>query len=113
MLSETQSGDSGPGLSPEVSTLVDYIWTEANGQLRDVLAVPVESVKVEQVDKAEAELLTIKRLLSDGAMEKSKKGALVWSFGQGGRWFGGMGGRDGERRGVGGDGMEEWGRSRR
>ena len=66
--------DSGQRLSPEVSALVDYIWTEVSGRLKDVLAVPVESVKVEQVDKAEAELLTIKRLLSDSVMEKAKKG---------------------------------------
>ena len=80
-LSETQSGDSGPSISPEVSTLVDYIWTEASGRLKDVLAVPVESIKVEQVDKAEAELLTIKRLLTDSAMETAKKGKDIPSEG--------------------------------
>jgi glucose-6-phosphate dehydrogenase assembly protein OpcA len=42
------------------------------GWLRDVLAVPIESIKVEQVDKTEAELLTIKRLLSDSSMERAK-----------------------------------------
>lgn len=56
---------------------MDYIWTEASGQLKDVLAVPVESIKVEQVDKAEAALLSIKRLLADDALEKSKRGICV------------------------------------
>lgn len=64
----------GGGIGSQVSSLVDYIWNEASGQLEDVLAVPVASVKVEQVDKAEAALLTIKRLLTDDKMEKSKRG---------------------------------------
>jgi poly [ADP-ribose] polymerase len=60
-----------------VAALVDYIWTEASGRLKDVLAVSVESIKVEQVDKAEAELLTIKRLLSDSSMERAKRGIAM------------------------------------
>lgn len=68
----------GHALSPHVSELVDYIWTEASGQLEHVLAVPVESIKVEQVDKAEASLLSIKRTLADKAMEKSKRGVCVY-----------------------------------
>ena len=46
-----------------------------------MLAVPVESIKVEQVGKAEAELLTIKRLLTDSAMETAKKGKDIPSEG--------------------------------
>ena len=65
------------GLHPQVSTLVDYVWSEASGELRDVLAVGVESIKVDQLDKAEAALLSIKRLLSDTAIEKSKRGVFA------------------------------------
>lgn len=67
----------GNSLSPRVSELVDYVWTEASGQLEQVLAVPVEAIKVEQVDKAEAALLSIKRALADKTMEKSKRGMCV------------------------------------
>ena len=49
---------------PEVSQLVDYVWTEANGQLEEVLVVPVETIKTEQVEKAEAALMSLKRLLT-------------------------------------------------
>ena len=70
-MSETRSTDlSGTSIDPEVIELVDYIWSEASGQLEDVLAVPVSTIKVEQLDKAEASLLTIKRLLQ----EETKQG---------------------------------------
>ena len=36
-------------MSPEVAQLVDYLWEETSGKLKDVLAVPVESMKTEQV----------------------------------------------------------------
>ena len=51
-------------MAPEVSQLVDYVWTEANGQLEEVLAAPIESFKTEQVEKAEAALLSLKRLIT-------------------------------------------------
>lgn len=57
--------------------LVDYIWTEASGQLEDVLAVPVETIQVEQIDKAEAALLTIRRLLADKSLSTSNRG--MWA----------------------------------
>ena len=47
----------------EVTDLVGYIWNEANGELNDVLSVPVEGIKLEQVEKAEAALLSIKLIL--------------------------------------------------
>ena len=68
---------SGTGLQREVCELVDYVWGEASGELRDVLAVSAESIKVEQLDKAEAALLSIKRLLSDPTMDKTKQGVCV------------------------------------
>ena len=42
-------GGSVGDLSPEVARLVDYLWEETSGKLRDVLAVPVTSMKTEQV----------------------------------------------------------------
>ena len=56
---------------------MERVWSEASGQLKDVLGVPVESIKVEQVDKAEAALLTIKRLLSDDTIEKTERGRVA------------------------------------
>ena len=43
-------------LSPEVMSLVDYIWHEASGSLSDVLSVPVKRIKFEEVEKAEGYL---------------------------------------------------------
>ena len=67
-------------MHPSVSNLVEYVWQEASGQLEDVLAVPVASIKVEQLDKAEATLLTIRRLLQE-TMGGDKNGGL-YSAGQ-------------------------------
>ena len=61
--SRGSSGDEGVSIAPEVSQLIDYVWTEANGQLEKVLSVPVETIKTEQVEKAEAALMSLKRLL--------------------------------------------------
>ena len=36
----------------EVTDLVGYIWNEANGELNDVLSVPVEGIKLEQVGES-------------------------------------------------------------
>ena len=36
-------------LSPEVAQLVDYLWEETSGKLKDALAVPVEPMQTEQV----------------------------------------------------------------
>ena len=78
-MSETQVGSDS--VDPQVYKLVDYIWTEASGQLEDVLAVAVDSIKLEQLDKAEATLLSIKRLLQEGNMDKSKQGNNLSSCG--------------------------------
>ena len=51
-------------LSPEVMSLVDYIWHEASGSLSDVLSVPVKRIKFEEVEKAEAILLSLRQALS-------------------------------------------------
>ena len=59
-----------------ISNLVGYIWNEANGELNDVLSVPVELIKLEEVEKAEAALLSIKLVLDgtnkDGDLQKLK-----------------------------------------
>ena len=60
------SSSSGVAIAPEVIQLVEYIWEEASGRLGEVLSVPMESVKLEQVEKAEAALLSIRRLLDQG-----------------------------------------------
>ena len=59
----SSSGTSGLSLVPEVSQLVDYVWDEASGQLEEVLTVAVETIKLEELNKAEAALLSIKQLL--------------------------------------------------
>ena len=58
-------------LSPDVSRLVNYIWSEAIDQLEGVLAVSVETVTQEQLDKAEASLLSITRELETDTPSKS------------------------------------------
>ena len=67
LVAESRScvGEGGVSMAPEVSQLVDYVWTEANGQLEEVLAAPIETFKTEQVEKAEAALLSLKRLLTN------------------------------------------------
>ena len=60
------SSSSGVAIAPEVVQLIEYIWEEASGRLGEVLSVPIESVKLEQVEKAEATLLSIRRLLDEG-----------------------------------------------
>lgn len=60
------SSSSGVAIAPEVIQLVEYIWEEASGRLGEVLSVPMESVRLEQVEKAEAALLSIRRLLDQG-----------------------------------------------
>lgn len=70
VVSECRSGGVGVSMTPEVSQLVDYVWAEASGQLEEVLAVPVETIKTEQVEKAEAALLSLKKCLTKtGASE--------------------------------------------
>ena len=69
---EVRSATAQLSLSPEVSRLVDNIWSEALDQLEAVLAVSVETVTQEQLDKAEAALLSIKRDL-DGEKSSEKR----------------------------------------
>ncbi len=64
------SGGSGLNIAPEVSRLVDYIWEEVSGRLDEVLATPLEAIKMEQVEKAEAALLSIKNLLEAGKNDR-------------------------------------------
>lgn len=57
-------------LSPEVANLIDFIWNEATGSLLDILAVPADSIKLEDVEKAEAVLLLLRKSL-DSAEDSS------------------------------------------
>ncbi|KAL9969636.1 hypothetical protein ACROYT_G021872 [Oculina patagonica] len=50
-------------ISPEVANLIDFIWNEATGSLTDILATSVDSVKLEDVEKAEAILLLLRKSL--------------------------------------------------
>ena len=71
-MAEVRSSSSGFPIAPEVAQLVDYVWEEASGQLSEILAVPEDRIKTEDLDKAEAALLSIKRALEQG--NKSGKG---------------------------------------
>ena len=72
MLAEARhSGSAGLSIAPEVSQLVDYIWEEVSGRLEEVLTTPLEAIKVEQVEKAEAALLSIRKLLEEGKSDKN------------------------------------------
>ncbi|XP_076466190.1 uncharacterized protein LOC143297656 [Babylonia areolata] len=51
--------------SSAVSEIVDHIWREALGEVESVLLVPVSSVKLEQVEKAEALLVKIRDALKN------------------------------------------------
>lgn len=50
-------------ISPEVANFIDFIWNEATGSLADILATPVDSIKLEDVEKAEAILLLLRKSL--------------------------------------------------
>ena len=63
----------------DITDLVDYIWNEANGELNNVLSVPVEGIKLEQVEKAEAALLSIKLIL-DGTSKDEDVQKLTNEF---------------------------------
>eukprot|EP00731_Ephydatia_muelleri_P031972 Em0023g479a len=67
------SGSGGVAIPLEVSNLVDYVWEEATGQLEEILAVTMDTLKTEQVDKAEASLLSIRRLLDQGGPPEAVK----------------------------------------
>jgi hypothetical protein len=76
-LAEVRTASGHLSLLPEVSRLVDTIWTEANDQLEDVLAVAVETVTLEQLDKAEAALLSIRRELDSEAEPRREGGRRI------------------------------------
>ena len=50
---------------------MDYIWEEVSGRLEEVLTTPLEAIKVEQVEKAEAALLSIRKLIEEGKDDKT------------------------------------------
>lgn len=54
---------STTGLDKEVCELVEYIWKEAVGELQDIIAVPIKSIKTDQVDGSSLDDTSIIRLL--------------------------------------------------
>ena len=57
------SSEEDSVVSPEVANLIDFIWNEATGSLTDILAIPVDSIRLEDVEKAEAILLLLRKSL--------------------------------------------------
>jgi len=62
--------EENSAMSSEVANLIDFIWNEATGCLTDILSIPVNSIKLEDVEKAEAILLLLKKSLdaNEGAI---------------------------------------------
>ena len=52
--------ENSKGLAPDTSKLIDLLWTEAHGNLSNVLKNSVKSYKKDDVMKAEAVLLQLK-----------------------------------------------------
>ena len=50
-------------ISPSVKSLVHGIWSDAIGELSSLLSVPVERLKLEDIDKAEGVLQAIRETL--------------------------------------------------
>ncbi|XP_071133574.1 protein mono-ADP-ribosyltransferase PARP4-like [Mytilus edulis] len=61
--------DSRP-LSPSTEELIEHIWKEATGEIEQVISVPLQSIKLEQIEKAEAILLKIKDCKDDLKVEQ-------------------------------------------
>ena len=55
--------EENSAMSSEVANFIDFIWNEATGCLTDILSIPVNSIKLEDVEKAEAILLLLKKSL--------------------------------------------------
>ena len=53
---------------------MDYVWEEASGQLSEILAVPEDRIKTEDLDKAEAALLSIRRALEERSKSAEGEG---------------------------------------
>ena len=64
-MNEESSSQEDSSISPEVANLINYIWNEAVGSLADILATPLSSIKLEDVEKAEAILLLLRKSIDD------------------------------------------------
>ncbi|KAI0229496.1 Protein mono-ADP-ribosyltransferase PARP4 [Lamellibrachia satsuma] len=51
-------------MSEEVSDLLEHIWQEAVGELDQTLRVPLQDIKADQIEKAEAVLVELKQALN-------------------------------------------------
>ncbi|KAL5009558.1 hypothetical protein ScPMuIL_011863 [Solemya velum] len=66
-------------LDSEVAELVEHIWREAAGEIEDLLSLPINKVKIDQVEKAEAVLVQIKEQLASNK-DDSAMTSLVEEF---------------------------------
>ena len=68
LLAEMKATDTEEHLTSDspVAQLIDHVWNEALGNLTSLLSVPVETIKLSDVDKAESVLLSIKEQLASG-----------------------------------------------
>ena len=66
LVNEESSSQEDSSISHEVANLINYIWNEAVGSLADILATPLSSIKLEDVEKAEAILLLLRKSIDDG-----------------------------------------------
>ncbi|XP_032219397.2 protein mono-ADP-ribosyltransferase PARP4 isoform X2 [Nematostella vectensis] len=76
---DTRSSGEGESVSQEVASLVDYLWTEAIGCLNSTLSVPLESIKLQKVQEAEAILMSLKEEF-DNTQNKEKISKLWEEF---------------------------------
>ena len=62
-------------MSPTIKSLVHSIWSDAIGELTSLLNVPVERLKLEDIDKAEGILQAIREILDKNghSLENLKK----------------------------------------
>ena len=58
------SSDGDAKVDDEVLSLVGHIWTEAQGNLANLLSVPIDSIAPSKIDEAESVLLSIKELIT-------------------------------------------------
>ncbi|XP_042110862.1 protein mono-ADP-ribosyltransferase PARP4 isoform X2 [Ovis aries] len=64
-------------LSPEVSGLVEMLWTEALGRLEDTLLRPVGMISLNDVSKAEGILLLVKQAMRNGETQEQLQTLLT------------------------------------
>ncbi len=77
---KSQSFDSDESIDNETLAFVDHIWAAAQGNLETFLSVPVESIKLADVDNAESIMLSIKNMIQKGSLDGSESSKLTSDF---------------------------------